>query len=249
MTIVANECRQRRRGRWWNVIKGQPLPDIAGPDPDCCLAAAELRRALARLRPDMRLVIVLRYYLDLPFGDMGRVLGDVQCGQLCPGEITVGPDGALWFVDTQLGGAGGIGRITTAGAITLSPMPGPVRIAAGADGNLWFAESRGSGDIGRITPAGQVTQFTVRGLQQAPGAVQAVAAGPDGAIWFTVGQAPGSPNPAATTTPGQIGRIAPDGSITLFAPPGEGATGPIVRGPDGNLWAFGSTTVTRIVVS
>ena len=75
LTIVANECRQRRRGRWWNVIKGQPLPEIAGPEPDWGLAAAELRRALARLRPDMRLVIVLRYYLDLPFGDMGRVLG------------------------------------------------------------------------------------------------------------------------------------------------------------------------------
>jgi len=75
LTIVANECRQRRRGRWWNVIKGQPLPDVAGPEPEWGLAAAELRLALARLRPEMRLVIVLRYYLDLPFGDMGRVLG------------------------------------------------------------------------------------------------------------------------------------------------------------------------------
>jgi RNA polymerase sigma-70 factor (ECF subfamily) len=75
LTIVANECRQRRRGRWWRVIKGQPLPDIPGPDPDWGLAAAEVRRAIARLQPDMRLLIVLRYYLDLPFGDMGRVLG------------------------------------------------------------------------------------------------------------------------------------------------------------------------------
>jgi streptogramin lyase len=79
--------------------------------------------------------------------------------------------------------------------------------------------------------------------------VQAVAAGPDGAVWFTLGQAPGSPNPAATTRPGQLGRIAPDGSITLCTPPGEGTTGPIVLRPDGNLWAFGSTTVTRLTLS
>jgi hypothetical protein len=50
LTIVANECRQRRRGRWWSVIKGQPLPEAAGPGPEQGLDAAELQRALARLR-------------------------------------------------------------------------------------------------------------------------------------------------------------------------------------------------------
>lgn len=75
LTIVANECRQRRRGRWWSVIKGQPLPETPSPGPEQGPAAAELRRALSRLDPGMRLVIVLRYYLDLPFTDMGRVLG------------------------------------------------------------------------------------------------------------------------------------------------------------------------------
>jgi RNA polymerase sigma-70 factor, ECF subfamily len=74
LTIVANECRQRRRNRWWRVIKGQPLPEIASPGPEGGLAAAELRRALGRLRPETRLVIVLRYYLDMPFADMGRML-------------------------------------------------------------------------------------------------------------------------------------------------------------------------------
>lgn len=72
---MANECRQRRRGRWWSVIKGQPLPEIASPGPEQGLAATELRQALARLEPGTRLVIVLRYYLDLSFVDMGRVLG------------------------------------------------------------------------------------------------------------------------------------------------------------------------------
>jgi RNA polymerase sigma-70 factor (ECF subfamily) len=35
----------------------------------------DLRRAVARLPADMKLAIVLRYYLDLEFEDIGRVLG------------------------------------------------------------------------------------------------------------------------------------------------------------------------------
>ena len=35
----------------------------------------DLRRAVARLPADMKLAIVLRYYLDLEFEDVGRVLG------------------------------------------------------------------------------------------------------------------------------------------------------------------------------
>jgi hypothetical protein len=49
-----------------------------------------------------------------------------------------------------------IGRITPAGVITEFPVPNafsaPFGIAAGPDGNLWFAEA-GAPRIGRITPA------------------------------------------------------------------------------------------------
>ena len=34
-----------------------------------------MRRALGRLPAAMKLAIVLRYYLDLPFDEVGRVLG------------------------------------------------------------------------------------------------------------------------------------------------------------------------------
>jgi RNA polymerase sigma factor (sigma-70 family) len=37
-------------------------------------AAADLRRAIQRLPYDQRLVIVLRYYLDLSFGEVAQVL-------------------------------------------------------------------------------------------------------------------------------------------------------------------------------
>src|SRR4029079_18935221 len=68
-----------------------------------------------------------------------------------PLEITVGPDGNLWFSETA---EPGIGRITTAGQITDFPLAGgmvPVGIAAGPDGNIWFA---GALAIGHITPEG-----------------------------------------------------------------------------------------------
>jgi len=75
LTIVANECKQRMRSRWWSIARSpataldEPAPPPASPD-----AALDLRRALQRLPADMKLAIVLRYYLDLPFGEVGRVL-------------------------------------------------------------------------------------------------------------------------------------------------------------------------------
>lgn len=72
LTIVANECRARRRSRWWSVIKVATLPEVEGPGADG--DASDLRLALRRLPTDMRLVLVLRYYLDLPFEEMGRTL-------------------------------------------------------------------------------------------------------------------------------------------------------------------------------
>jgi RNA polymerase sigma-70 factor, ECF subfamily len=78
LTIVANECRQRRRNRWWSVSKMAELPEIVTPGPeadaDADADAAELRSALRRLPASMRLTLVLRYYLDLPFEEIGRML-------------------------------------------------------------------------------------------------------------------------------------------------------------------------------
>jgi RNA polymerase sigma factor (sigma-70 family) len=44
-----------------------PSPDIA--------ANVDLRRALARLGHDERLLVVLRYYLDMPYEEIAAVLG------------------------------------------------------------------------------------------------------------------------------------------------------------------------------
>ena len=74
LTIVANECRQRRRNRWWSVTKMADVPEIGTPERDVDSDAAELRSALRRLPTNMRLTLVLRYYLDLPFDEIGRML-------------------------------------------------------------------------------------------------------------------------------------------------------------------------------
>lgn len=74
LTIVANECRHRLRSRWWSVRKNRDIivPTILAAAPD--EATLDLRAALNRLPVDMRLTLVLRYYLDMAFDDMGRVL-------------------------------------------------------------------------------------------------------------------------------------------------------------------------------
>jgi RNA polymerase sigma-70 factor (ECF subfamily) len=75
LAIVANQCRMQRRVRWWSVMKlsrPQETP-IAGGQPSAEIT--DLRRALQRLPHHQRLLLVLRYYLDQSFEDIGRTLG------------------------------------------------------------------------------------------------------------------------------------------------------------------------------
>jgi virginiamycin B lyase len=78
-----------------------------------------------------------------------------------------------------------IGRITTSGTITDFPLPspvsGPVGIAAGPDGALWFAE-RATNKIGRITTTGTITEFPLPTPQSLP---LRITAGPNNTLWFT----------------------------------------------------------------
>jgi streptogramin lyase len=151
-----------------------------------------------------------------------------------PNEITVGPDGNLWFTE---GASNRIGRITTAGVVTefsagITPGSAPFGITAGPDGNLWFTEFAA---IGRITPTGVVTEFpTGIGLGGEP---NEITTGPDGNLWFTAS--------------GAIGRITPSGTITKFTAgitPGS-FPGGITAGPDGNLWFTDAGSVGRITTA
>jgi len=73
--IVANECREVRRGRWWSVLK---VPDSELPvrsSGDSLAAFADLRRAIRRLRHRRRLLLVLHWYLDLPLVEVAAITG------------------------------------------------------------------------------------------------------------------------------------------------------------------------------
>ena len=156
-----------------------------------------------------------------------------------PFALVSGPDGALWF-PMALGGGPTVGRITTAGAVTLfTPPYGPSQpqdMTNGPDGALWFTEeglpiepehpSAGTTFRGivRVTTAGTFTPFPLHAKNIHP---FHLTTGPDGALWFT---APG--------TPARVGRLTTSGTYTLFdarVPRGH-SIGPIVLGPDRNLW-------------
>jgi virginiamycin B lyase len=148
-----------------------------------------------------------------------------------PWEITLGPDGNLWF--TEIGdyfnpdnpaNVANIGRITPSGVITEFPVPtkasAPNGITVGPDGALWFTENHGN-QIGRITTSGAISEFPI----PTPNAAAiGIAAAVDGNLWFTeqFGQ--------------RIGRISTSGQVREFPLPNGGNPVGITAGPDGALW-------------
>jgi streptogramin lyase len=100
-------------------------------------------------------------------------------------SITAGPDGNLWFTESN---ASKIGQITTGGMITefptLTTPSFPQFITSGSDGALWFTEAASTNNIyniGRITTTGTVTEFPIPTANSSP---EGITTGPDGALWF-----------------------------------------------------------------
>ena len=154
---------------------------------------------------------------------------------MAPAEITVGPDGNLWFLDAA---TPAIGRITPAGVITeftsgLLPGAMPETLTAGADGNMWFTD-KAQGAIGRVTPAGVIKEFSTGKAGSMP---TESTLGADGNVWFSD---PGVP---------AVGRVTPDGTITEFKT-GLNANAdpdPMTLGPDGNVWFIDQNAADRAV--
>ena len=71
--IVANRCRAVKRNKWWSVSRSEP-PEAEAPATDLA-SSIDLRRALRRISYDERLVLVLRYYLDMPYEEIATILG------------------------------------------------------------------------------------------------------------------------------------------------------------------------------
>jgi RNA polymerase sigma-70 factor (ECF subfamily) len=74
-SIVANQCRSVRRGRWFSLVRlASPEQPRQGPE-DEAVQHTDLERALRSLPPDDRLALYLRYYMDLPLNEVAAVLG------------------------------------------------------------------------------------------------------------------------------------------------------------------------------
>ncbi len=151
-----------------------------------------------------------------------------------PGDITVGPDGNMWFAETN---AGKIGRVNVgSGTISEFALPNrnsrPEGIVTGPDGNLWFT-MHDSNKIGKMSRNGTL-------LAQYAGLTGAgptnIIVGPDNALWFPEEFNPG-PDPANLPPGNKIGRITTTGGLTEYTTPTANSRPVIITtGHDGNLW-------------
>jgi streptogramin lyase len=156
---------------------------------------------------------------------------------LAPSFLTIGPDGNLWFGDSEGTEIGMIDPSTY--EVTTFALPpnfisnGP--IAAGPDGDIWFVdqdthdESELGFEIGWLDPkTGAISEFPLPSANAYP---QGITAGPDGNIWFTDAgtRAIGMLN-VATGAVSEFAVPEPAGAAGLPLPDG------ITVGPDGDLW-------------
>ena len=165
---------------------------------------------------------------------------DVDHGVSGPGGLMAGPDGALWFT---MGDA--IGRITTAGVVSLFPVPAldpsvlvlgvPV---AGPDGAVWFTTGY-DGRIGRVTSDGIMSFVAVPPDPGTIAVANQLTRGADGALWF-LGWT-------------RIGRLTSVADLTMFdvlpaaVPPAEpGQLTGLLAGTGGELWFTTRSRVGRL---
>jgi streptogramin lyase len=139
-----------------------------------------------------------------------------------PGDMTVGTDGNIWFVDQ---GTNKIGHITKTGAINGFLIPtaksNPIGITTGSDGAVWFTEAAAH-RIGRVTGGPTFKQF----LLPANTSPRGITAGPDGNLYFVE---------FLTHSVHKINPTTHALSLVANLPAGSGPTR-ITSGPDGNLW-------------
>jgi Domain of unknown function (DUF4214) len=140
-------------------------------------------------------------------------------------QLTVGPDGDMWFTEFA---DNVVGKITATGVVTEFTLDSTLidhedsmsRLTVGSNGNLWFTLAD-NGEIGEVTPDGVFTLFRLPPNSRPWN----ITAGPDGSLWF-----------ADNTFDGSIGRITTDGVVNEFKlAPGARPDG-ITTGPDGKLW-------------
>ncbi len=114
---------------------------------------------------------------------------DIPQGDINPRQLTIGPDGNLWFTYGGISSPGVARYVIGTNTFTTFPIPAdsnPKGITAGDDGNLWFIRGN-TGTVARISTAGTgYTTFTASGLQFGPSPHE-IAPGPGNTLWAAGG--------------------------------------------------------------
>lgn len=161
-----------------------------------------------------------------------------------PQNMTRGPDGAVWYVET----GGKIGRIASDGTVTRFPGPGtftassPAYITAHSDGNLYFTVY--TGQLGRITPAGEISYIPIPPNPAAPQTNYRGIASVAGLLWVV--------DQGGDDDGDRIVSVNPASGATAQYPLEDAAANPeaVTLGPDGNVWftrSGGQPALGRIV--
>jgi RNA polymerase sigma factor (sigma-70 family) len=78
--IVANQCREVRRGHWWRLVRIADVFTSDTPDEAAWLEGEDLRRAVHALPHDQRVAVLLHFHLDMAVTDVSVVLGISPAG-------------------------------------------------------------------------------------------------------------------------------------------------------------------------
>jgi RNA polymerase sigma-70 factor, ECF subfamily len=73
--IVANQCREVRRSRWWQLVRVPTANRAQIIDEAAWLESQDLRRAVELLPFDQRVAVLLHFHLDMPLSDVAIALG------------------------------------------------------------------------------------------------------------------------------------------------------------------------------
>ena len=209
-----------------------------------------------------------------PSGAIGRLtpsgkfqMFPIPISHTYPVTLAFGADGKLWFTAFQgngkLGrnldsapyfsdGTGGLGQMNMDGTFHMSTLPSSLlslhSLVVDTHSNLWFThanEKQGFATnymISRMTPSGTFTDFPLQ-LHDPTDTIHQLIVGPDNNVWFSIEEF------RSDNAFGVMGRITPQGSITLFDLGNFVIAQDMTIGKDQTIWFTANNMLNQIAMN